>query len=1335
MATSSTTPADSRGLSAADSTGTTSSAVGPCESAEVRPSMSPTGSSLGLPSVSQSSLSNKRSSVVQRASVVVSQQLGLGMRSESFQDYVQTADPLPSRISKSVKEKFGFLKKETQGRVMYPRVTQKFISATDDGKKKLSYNEDNLINTQRFGKWIVQWLPVSIYFQFRRMANIYFFIICCLQTMEFSPKMPAPTLATFFIVLIWTAGKDRYEDYQREKSDKKENHRTVEVLQKDKTWGKKRWKDVKANDIVRVHKDTPIPADMVLLATSHGGHCYIDTKNLDGETNLKLRMANTDLASLKEDSPELEDLSISVEPPHENMTIFKGSFSIDKRSDVPLVLDNILFRGCTLRNTEWVFGMAVYVGRDTKSMLNSREAPAKMPNMQHLLNQLLIGLFVILGVGVIICSTFGMVWESRYRDVMKYLQALDANGDIMILKGREFDTSTYGFAIKICVFIIVFSHLVPMSLYVALEVTKLILAYFVSTDKNMVHDDVGALCRNSDLMEELGQVEIIFSDKTGTLTCNKMEFVRGSVADKVYGPSTNAELEEARAMIKNDKEQLANSLLNDMEAYFDAIKRHDTAALDYFLLLAVCHAVVIDPDSGEYQGSSPDEVALVQGAASVGIRLTKSLNGEMEVELPAEFTGGNNPQKRAYKIHEVLEFDSDRKRMSVVVENKFEKKMEILTKGADMTVLPLLNKPISEMSTTHLHEFAGEGLRTLICAKKTLKNLKPDSNDMQKGCWYDGWKQRFNKAATSIENREQKVADVAEEVEKELNYIGITAVEDMLQDGVPDAIATLRSAQIRIWVLTGDKMETAVDIAFSCKLLDKSMTLKKLCNLTDVSDIRDALHDVHDACGKGASVGLALDGFTITTITDSHDLELAKLFFRVVMSVDAVMACRVAPKQKAFIVKVVRQNLPEIITLSIGDGANDVAMIQEAHVGVGIRGVEGTQAVQASDFAISQFRFLEPLILDHGRGAYRRVASFMCYYFYKNIALVMSDMYWSSFAGYSGQVLFPSWFSTAYNAFWTSFPCISCNAFDSDVSGKVARANPYLYQAGPMRVFFNARVFGQSIFLAVYHGWICFAIPYFAYGSAPMDETGKTGGFWWVSVLMFTCIVLVVNCRLFIITPSWSRISLAVQMLNFLFYFLDLIIACHTQWFAIAFQWQVYTMLGSIYGTAGGWIVTIVTVLLALLPDFLLEMYATIVKPNPVRLQMYHERKGLEFVELRPQKPGTTPLLKALPRVTQQAFAQMKQLKRLSLSSTSPRAEYEGAGGNTAGHHEAPKPLSSDDDVLTSKKDIKEVEMTAMPSQGTRSTEPRTASLSSSGSVADENVQSPIAVGSPSEFK
>lgn len=1109
-------------------------------------------------------------------------------------------------------------KKKPVDRTMIPRMSPAYVPQVFRAPSKDnpgSYNERNGIRTTKFRATILHWLPMSLFYQFRRAANQYFLLITVLTAMPFSPKMLAPRVGTLAFVLLWTAVKDRFEDYQREKSDRAENTRRVQVLKKQGSatqqsvesspvaklmagfinfeskcyavsyrmfccccwsaepveqskdekgidaneitpgdgggiegsyWEPCEWQNVRTSDIVKVAKNEMFPADIVILATSNGsdGHCFIDTKNLDGETNLKYKVAAHAIIGSGEKSGDegFAGLEINVEAPHENMNGFKGSFAFGKSEDKkPLFLDNIVLRGCALRNTDWVVGFVCYTGNDTKVMLNSRDAPAKVPHMQHVLNILLRGLFISLGIAVIVCVIGSCIWEGDNKKATFYLQQSGATKGRTDTAGEFIDVDILTVLVKTAIYIVTFSHLIPMSLYVAVEITKLTLIYFILVDPTMVCPETGqsALPRNSDLVEELGQVEIIFSDKTGTLTCNKMEFVRGSVAELVLGPPNNDALKKAREKQKNDSEK-GYDLHGDLTGYNHMFTKDvdpgvKKAMLDYHLLLAVCHAVLIDPESKMYQGASPDEVALVRGAAQCGVVLEDVQFGEIKIRL-ADGT------MREYSLKEVMEFDSDRKRMSVVVHNKTENTIELLLKGADMMVLQRLKQDANGQpdgfpapnckNHEHLQAFSSEGLRTLIAAKKTLKILDdPEKNknlmERNNGFDYDVWAKKYKDATIDLQDREAKLAECGEEIEVDLDYVGITAVEDLLQDGVPETIELLKQAGLRVWVLTGDKVETAIDIGYSCALLKKEgMKLLRLVNLIDVEKIKPALESaiqtIEEEHRKGLQVGMAMDGFSMTTLTSSGASgDLQKLFFDVVMNVDAVICCRVAPKQKAYVVKTVQKHRPSLITLSVGDGANDVAMIQEAHVGVGIRGVEGTQAVQASDFAVSQFRFLQGLLLDHGRAAYRRVATFICYYFYKNIALVASDLMWAPLHGFSGQIVFPSWYTTNYNALWTSWPCIFAFSLDRDVSPTIARANAYLYAAGPANVYFNAKIFFSWVGLAFWHGSIAFWIPFLAYGADSMNSDGIVGGFWWASVLCFTVIITVVASKLLIITLSW----------------------------------------------------------------------------------------------------------------------------------------------------------------------------------------------------------------------
>jgi len=450
-----------------------------------------------------------------------------------------------------------------------------------------------------------------------------------------------------------------------------------------------------------------------------------------------------------------------------------------------------------------------------------------------------------------------------------------------------------------------------------------------------------------------------------------------------------------------------------------------------------------------------------------------------------------------------------------------------------------------------------------------------------------------------------------------------------------------------------------------------------------------------------------MDGYSLTTVTSSDSEELRKLFFDVVMSVDAVICCRVAPKQKAFVVKTVRENVPDLITASIGDGANDVAMIQEAHVGIGIRGVEGTQAVQASDFAISQFRFLQSLLLDHGRGAYRRVAMFMCYYFYKNIALVMCDAIYGWFNGLSGTILFWDWYYVFFNAWWTSFPIIFALAFDRDVTPVISRANAYLYAAGPHNVYFNKSIFSYWIVTAFWHGGIGFMIPWFAYSNGPVNNEGKTYGYMWTSVIISAILVTTINLKLCLVTISWRVQPIIMLLISQTAYYVMMAMMCSWQWSIwLSLQWQVYNVVFDHFRWTYeapflpiSFFMYVSSVLAALFPDLIYEVVRQNVWYNPLSVQMYHEREGHENacfcgisppdeelkskIVVKPCKPGTA-IPDPVPRLTRREWALERKKRKSSVvvggedallandadgneSSPSPSVKRGGGEGNAYG--------------------------------------------------------------------
>ena len=204
-----------------------------------------------------------------------------------------------------------------------------------------------------------------------------------------------------------------------------------------------------------------------------------------------------------------------------------------------------------------------------------------------------------------------------------------------------------------------------------------------------------------------------------------------------------------------------------------------------------------------------------------------------------------------------------------------------------------------------------------------------------------------------------------------------------------------------------------------------------------------------------------------------NDINLSNLFFGLGIKANSVICCRVSPIQKSHVVQLVK-NRGLWVTLSIGDGANDVPMIMEANIGIGISGKEGTQAVRSADYSISQFRYLNRLLSVHGRWGYRRVSFFICYYFYKNIVVVFTEIYFAIFNGFSGQTYFCDILPLCYNAIWTSWPCIFSFSFERDVDAETSILCHKLYQIGQINYYFNLKVFWAWIISAISHGIMIF---------------------------------------------------------------------------------------------------------------------------------------------------------------------------------------------------------------------------------------------------------------------
>ncbi|XP_061590381.1 phospholipid-transporting ATPase ID-like isoform X2 [Cololabis saira] len=822
---------------------------------------------------------------------------------------------------------------------------------------------------------------------------------------------------------------------------------------------------------------------------------------------------------------------VRCEPPNNRLDKFKGTLTMDGQN-YGLDNDKVLLRGCTLRNTEWCFGLVIFGGPDTKLMQNSGKATFKRTSIDHLMNILVLCIFGFLAIMCSILAIGNAIWEMT--DGSVFTEFLPREPGI--------GTSLSSF-LSFWSYVIVLNAVVPISLYVSVEIIRLGNSFFIDWDRKMYYpkNDTPAQARTTTLNEELGQIKYIFSDKTGTLTQNIMTFNKCSINGKAYGEIYDFSGQRVEITEKTEKVDFSWNPLADPKFVFhdgsllETVRGRNPEAQAFFRLLALCHTVMPEEKKeGElnYQAQSPDEGALVTAARNFGFVFRS--------RTPETITVMEMGRKVVYELLAILDFNNVRKRMSVIVRSP-EGKLTLYCKGADTIIYerlhPSCNK-LKEVTTGHLDEYAGEGLRTLVLAYKDLEDS-----------YMDKWTQHYHDASTAIDGREERLDELYEEIEKDLILLGATAVEDKLQDGVPQTIEQLALADIKIWVLTGDKQETAENIGYSCNMLRENMEVffvsahtseavreelqrarRKMCpdaaEEPTVTRARAGLFWLHQTetvqdekvdgeyalIINGHSLGFALE----------KDLELELL--RTACMCQTVICCRVTPLQKAQVVQLVKK-YKQAVTLAIGDGANDVSMIKAAHIGVGISGQEGMQAVLSSDFSFAQFRYLQRLLLVHGRWSYLRMCKFLKYFFYKNFTFTLVHFWYAFFCGFSAQTVYDEWFITLYNTVYTALPVLGLSVFDQDVNDRWSLRYPQLYRPGQLNKYFSKKAFARAIMNSCFSSLVLFFIPWAAMHDTVRDDGKDIVDYQSFALLAQTCLLVVVSIQLCLDTHYWTALN------------------------------------------------------------------------------------------------------------------------------------------------------------------------------------------------------------------
>ncbi|XP_058073959.1 probable phospholipid-transporting ATPase 4 [Magnolia sinica] len=1018
-------------------------------------------------------------------------------------------------------------------------------------RKPLKY-ASNYISTTKYNA--ITFVPKAIFEQFRRVANLYFLLAAILSLTPIAPFSAVSMITPLAFVVGLSMAKEALEDSRRFIQDMEVNSRKVSTHKGNGEFGPRQWQKLCVGDVVKVEKDQFFPADLLLLSSSYeDGICYVETMNLDGETNLKVKRS-LEVTLPLEDDEAFKDFTgtIRCEDPNPSLYTFVGNFEYDRQIYV-LDPSQVLLRDSKLRNTAYVYGAVIFTGHDSKVMQNATKSPSKRSRIEKKMDYIIYILFTLL-ILISLISSIGFAVNTKFgMPNWWYLQPHNTS--------NLYDPSKpvlSGFS-HLVTALILYGYLIPISLYVSIEVVKVLQAMFINQDIQMYDEETGktAQARTSNLNEELGQVDTILSDKTGTLTCNQMDFLKCSIAGISYGVrASEVEIAAAKLMemdLSGQKMEIPNSDLgfwgenrNDItvseivlesggdpkiekihKSPIKGFSFEDNRLMDgnwskesdpdvillFFRILAVCHTAIpeLNEESGifNYEVESPDEGAFLVAAREFGFEFCRRTQSSVVVR---ERNPYGQPIEREFKVLNLLEFNSKRKRMSVIVQD-VDGQILLLCKGADSIILDRLSKNGREYeldTVRHLNEYGDAGLRTLMLAYKKLEESE-----------YYTWNCEFVKAKTTMgPEREELLERVADLMEKDLILVGATAVEDKLQKGVPQCIDKLAQAGLKIWVLTGDKMETAINIGFSCSLLRQGMkqilitsanadaekTMKEniLMQITDASQMIKLEKDPH------AAFALIIDGKTLTYALED-DLKLQ--FLGLAVDCASVICCRVSPKQKALVTRLVKEGTGKT-TLAIGDGANDVGMIQEADIGVGISGVEGMQAVMASDFSIAQFRFLEQLLVVHGHWCYKRIAQMICYFFYKNIAFGLTLFYFEAFAGFSGQAVYDDWFMLLFNVILTSLPVISLGVFEQDVSSEVCLQFPALYQQGPRNLFFDwYRICGWMM-NGLYSSLLIFFLNIGIFYDQAFRAEGQTSDMAAVGATMFTCIIWTVNCQI-----------------------------------------------------------------------------------------------------------------------------------------------------------------------------------------------------------------------------
>jgi len=909
-----------------------------------------------------------------------------------------------------------------------------FFNNIDDNVTTWSNKEEN----HKYS--ILFFVPIVLFNQFRQFGNFFYLIMTISQ---FFDVLKVGFLFTYIsplaMVVSFSMLKELYDDIKRRITDKRTNSTLVTILKKNETnsgavQNNKKASELEIGDIIVLTKDCRVPADIIVLKTfneSNDNQSFIRTDQLDGETDWKLRKAPGLTQELSEKDIVNLDGFIQYEPPSKLIYNFEGVIKFKNNQDIwkkePLNLENTMWAS-TVVASEKIIGIVIYTGKETRARMNSSSPKLKIGILDQELNTLNKYLFVI----------------------MFFISLL-----LSLLKGFSWSIFIIFFR-----FIVLFCAIIPIALKVNLDVSKTWFSLVISRDERIPE----TIARNSTIPEELGRISYIFSDKTGTLTKNEMIFKKISMETESFGEDSFNDLKEILSDecqvsdaplldVFNNQNQLnemsnteTNSILsssNDIntEITSESVQTRKIAKKmrrgrnkiirDTITAMVLCNNVT--PTETGYQASSPDEVALVKFADTLNMRLFHRTDKEIKMKDSAD-------NIEEFEVLANFPFSSDTKRMGIILKNKKHGHIIYYLKGAENVMMKFVKKEYIGYIKENAENLATKGLRTLVLTQKIIS--KED---------FEAWNREYQDAISSMENRKEKIAQTVSKLENNMDFLCVTGVEDLLQDDVANTIDNLRNAGMKVWMLTGDKVETATCISISAGIKaknqkiftitydslsdydDRDNTEKKLAKLKELFEEynKKIMHEPHLFIIDGDSLDLALK-------------QCEKEFFTTAMKALSVVCCRCSPTQKRIIVKTIKK-YTNARTAAVGDGGNDVAMIQEADVGIGIVGKEGLQASLAADYSIKEFKTLSGLLLWWGRIAYKNTSMVANFVIHRGLIISFNQFIFSLIFYYNAVALYNGMLCFGYSTIFTCTPSISI-LLDRDVDRENVLKFPTLYQ-------------------------------------------------------------------------------------------------------------------------------------------------------------------------------------------------------------------------------------------------------------------------------------------------